>query len=188
MKKEMNAKPLKMALSFRSGKSQAMVMALLRVIFSSSGAELYRLRRFRRDLSRSVNWGAWIPGILGPTAISVGWLWASALQTESIKNQLLIRFAQERVNQAAQSLSAETKDYAIWDETFGFLKGANPDYISKNFNLGSEIRFKDRQVAVPHDGYRAFDNSNLFKLFPDLTLQSWEMGIKKLCLDVKSIS
>jgi len=111
-----------------------MVMALLRVIFSSSEADRYRWRRFRRDLSRSVNWGAWIPGILGPTAISVGWLWVSALQTESIKNQLLIRFAQERVNQAAQSLSAETKDYAIWDETFSFLKGANPDYISRNFN------------------------------------------------------
>jgi diguanylate cyclase (GGDEF)-like protein len=81
-----------------------------------------------------VNWGAWIPGILGPTAISVGWLLASALQTENIKNQLLVRFAQERVSQAAQGLSAETKDYAIWDETFAFLKGSNPDYIARNFN------------------------------------------------------
>ena len=75
---------------------------------------------------------------------------------------------------------------AVTGNTVTFNELAN--YISKNFNLESEIRFKDRQVAVPHDGYRAFDNSNLFKLFPDLTLQSWEMGIKKLCLDVKSIS
>ena len=129
----MYGKPFKMAVSLQSGKNQKMVIAFLKVIFSSSGAELYRWRRFRRDLSRSVNWGAWIPGILGPTAISVGWLLASALQTENIKNQLLVRFAQERVSQAAQSLSAETKDYAIWDETFAFLKGSNPDYIARKF-------------------------------------------------------
>ena len=75
---------------------------------------------------------------------------------------------------------------AVTGNTVTFNELAN--YISKNFNLESEIRFKDRQVAVPHDGYRAFDNSNLFKLFPDLTLQSWEIGIKKLCSEFKAIS
>lgn len=97
-------------------------------------AARHRWQRFRRDLARCVNWWAWIPGILGPTAISAGLLLASALQTEQLKNQLLVRFAQERLNQASQSLIADTRDYAIWDETHQFLQGNNPAYISKNFN------------------------------------------------------
>gem|GEM_PF-2368200 len=100
----------------------------------------HRWQRYRRDLARCVNWWAWIPGILGPTTISAGLLLTSALQTEQLKNQLLVRFAQERLNQASQSLIAETKDYAIWDETHQFLQGSNPDYINKNFNAVTFVR------------------------------------------------
>ena len=99
-----------------------------------------RWRRFGRDLADCVNWRAWIPGILGPTAISAGLLLASALQTEQIKNQLLVRFAQERLVQAGQGLLAETKDYAIWDETYQFLKGQNPNYFKKNYSLFTFVR------------------------------------------------
>lgn len=98
-------------------------------------AARHRWQRFRRDLAGCVNWWAWIPGILGPTAISAGLLLASALQTEQLKNQLLVRFAQERLNQASQSLIAETRDYAIWDETHQFLEGSNRDYINKTLLL-----------------------------------------------------
>ena len=87
-----------------------------------------------------MNWRAWIPGILGPTAISAGLLMASALQTEQLKNQLLVRFAQERFVQAGQGLLAETKDYAIWDETYQFLKGQNPNYFKKNYSLFTFVR------------------------------------------------
>ena len=103
-------------------------------------AARHRWRRFRRDLAGCVNWWAWIPGILGPSAISAGLLIASALQTETLKNQLLVRFAQERLNQASQGLLAETRDYANWDETYKFLQGRNPDYINKNFNAFTFVR------------------------------------------------
>jgi len=103
-------------------------------------AARHRWQRFRRDLAGCVNWWAWIPGILGPTAISAGLLLASALQTEQLKNQLLVRFAQERLNQASQSLIAETKDYAIWDETHQFLQDSNRDYINKNLTSYTFVR------------------------------------------------
>jgi hypothetical protein len=60
--------------------------------------------------------------------------------------------------------------------------------ISISFNLKSNIRYIGRKGVMPHNGYRAFDNSKLIKLFPDLKLHSWELGIKKLCLDVKLTS
>jgi len=121
-----------------------------------------RWRRFQRDLSRCVNWRVWILAILAPTAVSSALLFAWSLQSEKEKNQLLVRFAQERINQASQSLTAETKDYAIWDETNFFLLNANSDYIQKNFNSFTFARtpivaFFNRRgdlVAAYH-----FDNS-----------------------------
>lgn len=120
-----------------------------------------RWRRFQRDLARCENWWAWILAILAPTAVSGGLLFAWALQSEQEKNQLLVRFAQERINQASQSLTAETKDYAIWDETHSFMLNANSDYINKHFNSFTFARtpivaFFDRSGGLV--GAYHFDN------------------------------
>lgn len=97
-------------------------------------AARHRFRRFRRELARSVSWRAWIPALLGPTAISTALLLVSALQTENLKNQLLVRFAEERFSRVSRNLQADNRDYAIWDETYNYLKGTNPNYISKNYS------------------------------------------------------
>ena len=58
-------------------------------------------------------------------------------------------------------------------------------YVAANFNMESKIAYKQRKGQMPHNGYRAFDNSYLYKVFPDLKLNTWEIGIKKLCSDHK---
>ena len=51
--------------------------------------------------------------------------------------------------------------------------------VVKNTNSKSKITFIERLGEMPHGGYRAFNNSALKKLFPDIKIHSLDEGLKK---------
>lgn len=83
---------------------------------------------------------SWLPSIAVTSLVSSAVVVTAAIHTERITNQLLARFATEKIGQIAADLEAETKDWAIWDETHRYLEGRNPAYFQRNYNAYSFAR------------------------------------------------
>lgn len=73
------------------------------------------------------------------------------------------------------------KSYGILNITTGEVHSFHDiaNLISKTIKE-TEIRYKDRNGPMPHNGYRAFDNQNLSKAFPDYKYTRLAEGIKKM--------
>lgn len=99
-----------------------------------------RWHRFQRDERRSPVLRSWLPSIAVTSLLSSAVVVTAAIHTERITNDLLARFATEKIGQIAADLEAETKDWAIWDETHRFLEGRNPGYFQRNYNAYSFAR------------------------------------------------
>ncbi len=104
------------------------------------GASRWRWRRCRRDLRRQQPPRGLVPALLGTTLISSGVILVSALNSERFKNDLLSQFVDEKINQIASNLEAETLDWAVWDETHNHLLNRNPDYYKDQYNQYSFAR------------------------------------------------
>jgi diguanylate cyclase (GGDEF)-like protein len=99
-----------------------------------------RLHRFLKDGQAFRELGGWLPTIALTGLISSAVVLITALQAERYSNELLARFAAERVRQIAHDLTAETNDWAMWDETHHYLLGLNPSYFERNYNRFSFAR------------------------------------------------
>ena len=104
------------------------------------GASRWRWRRYRRDLRRQQPPRGLVPALLGTTLISSGVILVSALNSERFKNDLLSQFVDEKINQIASNLEAETLDWAVWNETHNHLLNRNPDYYKDQYNQYSFAR------------------------------------------------
>jgi len=109
-------------------------------LLNTRGASHWRWRRCRRDLRRQRLPRGLVPAVLGTTLISSGVILASALNSERFNNDLLSRFVDEKINQIARNLEAETLDWAIWNETHDHLLNQNPDYYKDQYNQYSFTR------------------------------------------------
>jgi diguanylate cyclase (GGDEF)-like protein len=83
---------------------------------------------------------SFLVAVSGTLLISSAAILTSAISSERFKNTLLTRFVNEKINQIARNLEAETLDWAVWDETDNHLKGNNPDYYKKQYNQYSFAR------------------------------------------------
>lgn len=99
-----------------------------------------RWRRCRRDLRRQPPPRGLVPALLGTTLISSGVILASALNGERFKDDLLRQFVEEKINQIARNLEAETLDWAVWNETHDHLLNRNPSYYKDQYNQYSFAR------------------------------------------------
>ena len=99
-----------------------------------------RFRRFLRDGQALAELRGWLPTIAATGLISAAAVLAATSQTEQFKNGLLASFATEKIAQIASDLTAETNDWAAWDETDRFLQGRNPTYFQRHFNSYSFAR------------------------------------------------
>lgn len=101
---------------------------------------LPRFRRFLRNGQDLAELRGWLPTIAATGLISSAAVVVVAFQTERFKNDLLARFASERIAQIAGDLRAETSDWAVWDETHRYLLGRNPSYFQNHYNRYSFAR------------------------------------------------
>ncbi|MEB3306809.1 MAG: bifunctional diguanylate cyclase/phosphodiesterase [Cyanobacteriota bacterium] len=130
-----------------------------------------RLRRFLNDGAAFRELRGWLPTIATTGLISSAVMLTTALQTERYTNELLSGFASERIRQIADDLTAETNDWAVWDETHNHLLGRNPDYFERNYNLFSFSRspfvaiFDQRGKLVGSATYNA--SEKLVQRLPD---------------------
>lgn len=139
-----------------------------------------RFRRFLRDGQPLAELRGWWPTIAATSLISSAAVLAAAIQTEHFKNSLLASFATEKIAQIASDLTAETNDWALWDETYRYLQGRNPDYFQRHFNsysfarspfvaafdrqgrLVASVRFDaGQQRVMPLDGSAALELAGL---------------------------
>lgn len=58
------------------------------------------------------------------------------------------------------------------------------EYISSKFKNQVKVSSSLRQGIIPHNGYRAFDNSCLIENFPTISFQSWRIGLSHLCEEI----
>lgn len=100
----------------------------------------WRWRRFRRELSQQRPPRGLAPAVVGTTLISSGVILLSGLNAERFKNNLIRQFSEEKINQIARNLEAETLDWAVWDETYEHILGRNPDYYKNQYNQYSFAR------------------------------------------------
>ena len=70
------------------------------------------------------------------------------------------------------SLNAVTGDGITFQEIASLLK--------LYYNSKSKIIETKRNNPMPHNGFRQFDNSNIFKAFPDVKIKKFDEGMKKL--------
>ena len=108
---------------------------------------LHRLRRRLGDARSATNLRAWLAVLAASSLFSGVILGLYALQSERYKNELLRRFADERVNAIAANLENETEDWAIWQETVLHASGRNPDYYGKG-NYTAQTFARTPLVAV----------------------------------------
>jgi diguanylate cyclase (GGDEF)-like protein len=99
-----------------------------------------RLRRSLRDGQALAELRGWLPTIATTGLISAAAVVAAAIQTERFKNDLLARFASEKIAQMAADLRAEANDWAVWDETHRYLQGLDPAYFQRHYNRYSFAR------------------------------------------------
>jgi diguanylate cyclase (GGDEF)-like protein len=103
-------------------------------------ASRWRWRRCRRDLRHQRPPRGLVPALLGTTLISSGVILTSALNGERFKDDLLRQFVEEKINQIARNLEAETLDWAVWNETHDHLLNRNPSYYKDQYNQYSFAR------------------------------------------------
>jgi len=115
-------------------------MTLDKLPMAPSAAARWRWRRCRRDLRRQRPPRGLVPAVVGTLLISSGVVLGSALNSERFKNDLLRQFVEEKTNQIARNLEAETLDWAVWNETYDHLLDRNPDYYKKQYNQYSFAR------------------------------------------------
>lgn len=109
-------------------------------LLKAKAATRWRWRRCHRDLYRQRPPRGLVPAVLGTTLISSGVILASALNGERFKNDLLRQFVEEKINQIARNLEAETLDWAVWNETHDHLLNRNPSYYKDQYNQYSFAR------------------------------------------------
>ena len=54
------------------------------------------------------------------------------------------------------------------------------EFISAGFSTNVQIKTTPRLGLMPHNGYRAFNNTNLIKAFPDFRFKGWREGISEV--------
>jgi diguanylate cyclase (GGDEF)-like protein len=99
-----------------------------------------RLHRFLKDGQAARELRGWLPTIALTGLVSAAVVVTTALQAERYTGDLLARFAAERIRLITSDLTAETNDWAEWDETHNFLLGLNPSYFERNYNRFSFAR------------------------------------------------
>ena len=114
-------------------------MGMYNLLKSRTGRR-WRWRRCLRDLRRQRPPRGLVPALLGTTLISSGVILSAALNSERFKNDLLRQFVEEKINQIARNLEAETLDWAVWNETHDHLLNRNPDYYKDQYNQYSFAR------------------------------------------------
>jgi len=67
---------------------------------------------------------------------------------------------------------------AVSGEVVSFKELA--EYISKEFDPQVLVTGSARSGPMPHNGYRAFNNSAISNAFPDFKFKSWRQGISKI--------
>lgn len=73
---------------------------------------------------------------------------------------------------------------AVSGRTVSFRQLA--ELITNKMENSARVCTAPRVGKIPHNGYRAFDNSYLLTEFPEIPFMSWESGILKLCESIKS--
>jgi len=107
----------------------------------STQAWLWRWRRFGNDCRAAANLRSWLPVILGSTLASGLILALHAAQGERARNELIRRFATEKLDFLADNLTVETRDWSSWDETYLHVTGRHPAYYENgNYNRNTFLR------------------------------------------------
>ena len=52
--------------------------------------------------------------------------------------------------------------------------------LKNNIVVIPKIIETERNSTMPHNGYRQFDNSEIYRAFPDIKIKNFQNGIKKL--------
>lgn len=101
----------------------------------------HRWGRFHQEIGAAARWRTWLPVVLGSTLLSTLVLAATTAQSERYRNGLIDRFAIARLDFLANDLLVETRDWAVWDETYRHALGRNPDYYDNgNYNRDTFLR------------------------------------------------
>lgn len=64
---------------------------------------------------------------------------------------------------------------AVSGETVSFRELAN--FLALSFDRLVTVKSSPRSGPMPHNGYRAFDNSAIYKSFPGFVIKSWKEGL-----------
>ncbi len=105
-----------------------------------AGSRIWRWKRFQRDCLAAASFHIWLPVITASTLASGLMLGAYAVQSERYRNELIRRFAVEKLDFLATSLEIETRDWATWGDTYLHAIGRKPDYYSSGFNSDTFLR------------------------------------------------
>lgn len=111
----------------------------------------------------NLRWKSSIVLILGTAFLLLGSYFVTRnillVTTEKIEKQLLQQESNRVINllqQELNNLSGTTSDWALWDDTYEYMNGDNPGYISKNFMVSSFGLLKVDYVMI-------FDKDNQMK-------------------------
>lgn len=111
----------------------------------------------------NLRWKSSIVLILGTAFLLLGSYFVSRnillVTTENIEKQLLQQESNRVINllqQELNNLSGTTSDWALWDDTYEYMYGENPGYISENFMVSSFGLLKVDYVMI-------FDSDNQMK-------------------------
>ena len=97
---------------------------------------------------------------------------------EELRDHIAVDDLAELVSQIVL-YKAEGVINAVSGEVVSFCELA--EFIVSKYQNNAGISSSLRVGKIPHNGYRAFNNSCLLKEFPEISFKSWRLGVLRLC-------